>query len=167
VRRLSIIFILIAGIAFIVMSAIHYFKRPSKGDIAPPFSLEEISGQSISLEEYRGKFVLLHFWATWCGTCRYELPAIENLNEKFKDSGLVVVSVLADDKAVPGLKQIFKITFPVLLDPEGAVADKYMVYGVPESFIIDPEGIIVSRLSGKVNWDSRLRSGYFDRLLKK
>lgn len=166
-RRLFLILIAIAGIAFIVMSAIHYFKRPSKGDVAPAFSLTEISGQNISLEKNRGKTVLLHFWATWCNTCRYELPAIERLNERFKDRGLAVISVLVDENDASGVKQFFKITFPVLIDPEGLIADEYMVYGVPESFIIGPDGIILARFDGAVDWDSRSKAAYFDRILAK
>lgn len=166
-RRLFIIFIIIAGITVIVMSAIHYFQRPSKGDAAPAFTLTELSGKTVSLEEFRGKYVLLHFWATWCGTCRYELPAIEKLNRKFAGRGLAVISVLVDEKVFPDIKNIFKITFPVFSDPEGAVADEYMVYGVPESFIIDREGIILARFNGSVDWDSPSRTAHFDSLLAK
>jgi len=167
VRKLFIIFIVIAGIAFIVMSAIHYFERPSKGDAAPVFSLAVSSGENVSLADYRGKVVLLHFWATWCNTCRYELPAIEELNRRFAGRGLNIISILVDENDVSHAKEFFKITFPVLEDPEGAVADQYMVYGVPESFIIGPDGVILARFNGAVNWDSGSKTAYFDRLLAK
>lgn len=160
----------IAGIIIIVMSAYHFWQRPTRGDIAPPFTLRDLSGKSISLADYRENFILLHFWNTRCDVCRYELAAVEHLNQKFKDRGLVILSVLVDEEKTKDLESTIDsmahVTFPVLLDSDGVVADVYQVYGVPESFIIGRDGIILERLTGGIDWDALPHIVYFDRLLK-
>ena len=112
---------------------------------------------------------MLHFWASWCSTCRYELPSLEHLNRKLSDKGLVIISILEDEVLTPSdierLNSMSSLTFPVLLDKENRVADEYMSYGVPESFIIDRDGVILERISGAVDWISPPRLAYFNRLL--
>ena len=76
--------IAIAGIAILAMSALQYLTRPGRGDVAPLFSLSALDGKSISIEDFRGKPVLLHFWATWCGSCIKEMPSLSRLDKDFK-----------------------------------------------------------------------------------
>lgn len=163
------ILLTIAGIVIIAMSAYHYIKLPKRGDLAPSFSLKETSGKIVSLDEYRGKIVLLHFWASWCNVCRYELPAVERLYNQFKDKGLVVLSILEEEDLslndAVRLKKTFALTLPVLLDDNAEVADKYMSYGVPESFIIGRDGVILERIPGAVNWNDAAKTAYFNKLL--
>lgn len=144
----------IAGIMIIVMSAYHYWTRPGKGDVAPQFALPDIAGREILLADYQGRVVFLNFWATWCHTCRAELPVIEQINRKFGKSGLAVISILVDEKypqnSIQEIKRYIPFTFPVLVDDNGNVADAYEVWGVPESFIIDRDGIILKRFSSAV-----------------
>jgi peroxiredoxin len=151
----------IAGIIIIVMSAYHYWVRPNKGDIAPSFVLQDIANEQISLSDYRGKVILLHFWSTWCHTCQAELPLIEKLNREYETKGLKVLSILVDErhpqKGVNEMKKIVPFDFSVLIDPKGQVADAYEVWGVPESFIIDRDGTILKRFSRAVS-EEEIRS---------
>ena len=151
-----LIVILIAGIIIAVMSAIGLFKGPGKGDAAPAFVLSGLSGSEASLEKERGKLVVLHFWATWCGTCLSELPVIEKLYNEFHDKGVAVVTVLVDDNGamLAPLKERMNFTYPVYPDPDGLVADSYQVWGVPETFIIGPDGVILDRTRSAVDYPS-------------
>jgi peroxiredoxin len=147
VKKRYLIAIVIAGIILIMMSAIHFFETPSKGDVALPFTLKDTAGNEISLESERGKVVLLHFWAPWCEVCMAEVPVIEKLYDDFKGRDLALLTVLVDDdgRHIPAIKKRTPIDYPVLIDPEGEVADSYRVWGVPESLIIGRDGVILDR----------------------
>ncbi len=120
------------------------------------FSLEEIqTGQHRSLKEYRGKWVWLLFWATWCPVCVRELPSITHLASAMKDLGLVVVSVSVDQDRSQLKDYVTKnqLPFPVLFDGQGTVARKYKASGVPTLYIISPDEKVVGLARGALNWD--------------
>ena len=122
---------------------------------APDFVIEKLEGGKTSLAEHRGKLVVLHFWATWCMPCRVEMPGMESLWQQYKDDGLVILAVSIDEGSkgrVEKYKQIFELSFPILLDPESEVNDLYKVSNMPTSFLIDGEGQIVSYVSGAADW---------------
>ena len=122
---------------------------------APDFTIEKLEGGNTSLAEHRGKLVLLHFWATWCMPCRVEMPGMESLWQQYKDDGLVILAVSIDEGSkgrVEKYKQIFDLSFPILLDPESEVNDLYKVSNMPTSILIDGEGQIVSYVSGAADW---------------
>jgi peroxiredoxin len=116
---------------------------PSLGAPAPGFELSSLSGETIQLEDYRGKIVLLNFWATWCAPCRLEMPAFQSSAEIYGDE-LAVVAI--NNAESPGDVQTFVtelgLTFDVLLDPEAEVQRLYSVRGYPTSVLIDADGII-------------------------
>lgn len=150
------IFVLIAGIAIAAMSAFHHFMRVGKGDPAPLFALPSLGNQEIALEGYRGKPVLLHFFATWCVPCIKEFPTLIELQSELTDKGLVVLAI-SEDEDIPALKGFVdhvKPDFPVLIDMENKVADSYQSYAVPESFLISGEGIVLWRHTGPGKWGS-------------
>jgi peroxiredoxin len=138
--------IIVAGI-LIGMSAHYYLTRLGKGDSAPNFTLPDISGTEHSLEDYRGKPVIVHFWATWCDTCLTEIPALQSFYSRNKDKGIVVLGILEDEAP-----DKLSLNFPVLLDKDGLVANSYDSFGVPETFFVDSEGTVVRRVSGPVDW---------------
>lgn len=146
--------IIIAGI-LVGMSAYFFVTRLGPGDPAPAFKLPDITGAEHSLEQHKGEVVLLHFWATWCRICTAETPIIQRIYDTYKGRGLVFLSILEDsphgDEALQAFKQRMPITFPVLLDEYGEVAKAYDSYGVPETFIIGKDGIIIKRISGPLD----------------
>lgn len=116
---------------------------PSLDAPPPDFELISLSGESIQLADYRGKLVLLNFWATWCAPCRLEMPAFQNRFEEY-DGALAIVAVNnAEAPAdVQAFVDEFELTFDVLLDPEAKIQRLYLVRGYPTSVIIDAEGIM-------------------------
>ena len=128
---------------------------PKPGYLAPDFSLHDINGKSISLSQFRGKIVFLNIWATWCGPCRVEMPAMEKLYQKFKNESFVILAVSIDSQGesvvIPFLKE-YGITFPILFSPDSGIMDIYMVNALPASYIIDKKGNIVTQVLGGRNW---------------
>lgn len=144
---------------------------PTQELASTDFTLETMRGGSVSLSSYRGKVVLLSFWATWCGPCQQEMPAMQKLYDQLKSKGLVVVAVdVGEDK--PTVAAFLKkngYTFPVLLDTTGDVAGSsvYNANAIPTNFIIDKNGEIRGRKIGidGPEWTSSVRVSLFERLL--
>ena len=128
-------------------------QRPA----APGFTLQNLTAADISLSDYRGRVVLLNFWATWCMPCRQEMPGMENLWKKYQGRGLVVLAVSTDEGS-PARVQSFvkrlKLGFPVALDPDSKASDLYQVSGLPVSFLIDQQGRIADKITGSEDWMS-------------
>jgi peroxiredoxin len=124
---------------------------------APDFTLNDINGKKVNLSEFRGKVVVLNFWATWCGPCRAEMPSLNNLYNEYKDKGLVVLAVSMDtsEKPVKSFVKELKLAFPVLMDKDKAVSfDEYAVLGLPTTFLIDKNGGVIEKIMGEKEWDS-------------
>ncbi|MFO0753626.1 MAG: TlpA disulfide reductase family protein [Thermodesulfovibrionales bacterium] len=127
------------------------------GAAAPDFTLPDAGGKKVSLAEGKGKAILLHFWATWCGPCRAEMLSLSTLYREFRDKGLLVLAVSVDTSAKPVHAFLAEqnIPFPVLLDTEREVYfDTYAVFGLPTSFLINRDGVIAERIVGETAWDS-------------
>lgn len=123
------------------------------GKVAPPFSLKNINGTSYSLNNFKGKVVLLRFWATRCESCKVEMPKLESSYRRLFSSGLMVLAVNVEDppeKAAEFVKEI-RLTYPILMDEKKDVTKLYQVYGVPTTFVIDRNGIIRERIFGDLN----------------
>lgn len=127
------------------------------GSRAPAFSAVNVrTGRPTSLADYRGKVILLNVWATWCQPCRVEMPSMERLHRKLggKDFDVVAVSIdEGDSSAVTKFAQELGVTFDILHDRAGAIQRIYQTTGVPESFVIDRDGIIVKKVIGAAEWD--------------
>lgn len=118
---------------------------------ATNFTLTSLTQENeISLEDFRGKGVVLNFWATWCGPCREEMPLFEETWKKFKDKDVIFVGVdVMDNKEnASEFLDAIGITYPNLYDPSGKVSNKYNVIALPATFFIDKEGNIVSKNYG-------------------
>ncbi len=130
---------------------------PEIGKPAPAFTLHDLSGKKVSLADYRGKVVIVNFWASWCVPCRREMPPLQRAYENLGPKGLVVLAISVDpsEAAVRSYVKTASLTFPVLLDPhKDAYFDAYGVLVLPTSFVIDRKGNIAQRLLGEVDWDS-------------
>jgi peroxiredoxin len=110
------------------------------------FTLTALDGKTYNLDALRGKVVLLNFWATWCPPCRREMPDMEKLYQRYSEKGLVVLAV-SDEKreTVEGFLQKQSYTFPILLDPERKVNTAFGIEGIPNSFLFDRQGKLVSQ----------------------
>jgi len=125
-------------------------RPPVAGMPAAEFTLADLNGQARNLRDYRGKIVLLNFWATWCKPCTTEMPAMQTTYDRLRDKGFVVLAVneLEDDEKVRAHIREYKHTFPVLMDRENRVANLYGVYGLPVSVFIDEAGVVQAYIKG-------------------
>jgi peroxiredoxin len=142
---------LTAGVYFYYVS--RHSEGIQKGDSAPVFTLPSLEG-SASLERYRGKTVLLNFWATWCPPCIQEMPSLEALHRRFAGKNFQVLTINLDER--PQNVEFFlkrtPLTFPILFDPHGDVAALYSTYQLPETYLIDPKGRVLKKYIGPQDW---------------
>lgn len=120
------------------------------GQAAPDFTLKNLNGESVSLSNYKGKVVLLDFWATWCGPCRMSTPALVRLNEKFKDRGLTVLGISMDEN-IDNVKPFVteeKVQHNILYAEGSNVAYSYQIEAIPTLYLIDKQGVIRQQYSG-------------------
>jgi len=123
------------------------------GQLAPDFELTDLRGQQVKLSNYRGQVVLINFWATWCGYCRTEFPVIQESYERNREKGLVVLAVNVQDRRqnVQAYVEEMGLTFPILLDPLGRATGSYQARGLPTSYFVNQEGVIVLKQVGPVD----------------
>jgi peroxiredoxin len=126
----------------------------SVGSPMPPYTATTLDGGSFDLASERGNVVLLNLWATWCGPCRYEIPELQKLQDKNASRGFKVIGVSLDDGGADVVKQFVaehKMTYPVLLDPDGKLANIFQTSVVPTTVLIDRKGKIVWKQLGAIS----------------
>jgi thiol-disulfide isomerase/thioredoxin len=136
---------------------------------APGFVLEDMDGERYTLEDFRGKVVLVNFWATWCPPCRREMPSLERLYQAMKDKPFVVLALNQWESAdhvfsYMGDLSVFP-TFPILFDSESRVSEAFGVKGLPTSFILDKQGRLVYRAIGGREFDNSQIEKLIDTLI--
>jgi|Deesub1362B_J571_1020462.scaffolds.fasta_scaffold00163_43 cytochrome c biogenesis protein CcmG/thiol:disulfide interchange protein DsbE len=121
------------------------FCKSEKLITAPDFTLKDIKGNNVSLSDFRGKIVILNFWATWCPPCRKEIPVFIKLYEKYKNEGLIIIGISLDKEGkkviIPFVKK-FGINYPILIGTKEVENAYGGIRGIPTTFIIDKEGKI-------------------------
>ncbi|HWP22931.1 MAG TPA: TlpA disulfide reductase family protein [Candidatus Binatia bacterium] len=135
---------------------------------APDFFLKDLDGNIVRLQDLKGKVVLLNFWATWCPTCRFEMPLMEALHKELSSQGLAVLAIAFRESAeeVRTFYNEHRLSFPALLDHDAKAAELYDVWSLPTSFVIDKHGYVVGKIIGYRDWNSDPSKDYFLHLLK-
>lgn len=123
---------------------------PHTNFIAPAFTLQSVAGEMYDLNALKGKVILVNFWASWCPPCRAEMPAIDTAYRANKDAGFVVLAVdqQEDPRVVKAFGEKYNLTFPLLLDRDGAVNVLYGVSALPTSYFVDRRGVIRDMMIG-------------------
>ncbi len=134
------------------------YSRPAINTPAPAFRLLDLDGVGHSLPEYQGKVVFLNFWATWCGPCKVEMPAMESLYQEFQSQGLAMLAVSVDQQGAAvtrPFKEAMGLSFPILHDSDYQVGLTYGARTLPMTYVIDRKGIIRQRVFGARDWNSQ------------
>lgn len=141
------------------------------GTPAPDFRATTIDGtpRTKTLADYAGQVVLVNIWATWCPPCREEMPSLEALHRRLGPRGLRIVAVSIDDPGTVDQIRAFRdalgLTFEILHDADGRIRRDYQTTGVPETFVIGPDGVIRKKVIAAANWDSPANRAVIGRLL--
>jgi peroxiredoxin len=148
-----------------VIGALFFFGQNSgkpirlarEGDRAPEFTLTALDGRTVSLSSFRGKAVMVHFWATWCPPCVEEFPTLERLYRSPIGKDLVILAVSVDEGGAPAVSAFLqqnRLTLPVLLNPDQSVSRSYGTLKFPETYLVDREGVIRRKIIGAADWMS-------------
>ncbi len=146
--RTAILLLLVLAVSFTIYQLLHKNHVVKAGDQAPDFVLTNLDGKKVHLKDYRGKKVVLNFWATWCDPCKREMPYINKVYQTMnkKDVVILAVNIKESSFAVSSFKDRYHVSFPLLLDPGGDVTDAYNIQPIPTTFFINEKGKVVDKV---------------------
>ncbi|HYG60395.1 MAG TPA: thiol-disulfide oxidoreductase ResA [Symbiobacteriaceae bacterium] len=150
-----------AGVLFFLalwMAYVLFVPNEAKGEgvpigkPAPDFELKTIDGTSYKLSDLKGKTVMLNFFATWCPSCRAEMPAMEEVYKEYKDKDFIILAVDLNesDLAIRSFTEKFGLTFPIIVDKDDRVSRTYEIVNLPTSYFIDKTGVVRERVLGEM-----------------
>ena len=152
----KLIFLILAAFLAMFIAACGESPVASVGKLAPDFDTVDMKGDVWSLSKQRGQVVFINFWATWCAPCREEMPSMQGLYAKLPKDKFTMVALYNRDK--PELVKNFVvklgITIPILDDQQNIIGERYGLTGLPETFIVDKQGVIREKYIGPAEWDS-------------
>jgi peroxiredoxin len=145
-------FLVTITLSFLVLLGMAGRPKPLEpGQAAPTFTLPDLAGNQVSIDEARGTVSFVMFWASWCEPCMKEMPEVQVTFEEYKSQGFQVVAVNFGESTATAQATAdrFGLTFPVLMDRRGNVAAKYRVLGLPLFFFVDSDGVVRERIFGR------------------
>lgn len=171
--RQWIIVILVVGGLVLGGAAVVRFSRSAEvvgvGAEAPAYPVVNVrTGDTLSLGDYKGTVTLINIWATWCAPCRVEMPAIERAYRTYAPRGFRIAAVSIDQDGPADVRRFadsLGLTFDILQDRTTNIQQTYQTTGVPESFLVNQQGVIVKRVIGAYDWDSEMNRRLIARLL--
>ena len=175
-KKIALVILLLA---VALMPACSKEKSPAKsavpaakaveGGVAPDFTIKDLDGKDVTLSSLKGSVVLVNFWATWCPPCKEEIPSMIKLNKAMSGKAFRMLAISVDEGGKGDVDKFFKGNkdLPVYLDPDTKTSQLYGTTGVPETFILDKQGIIQKKIVGGMDWSAPDVIAYMDELLKK
>lgn len=176
-KRRSLTLVVLVVVAYILMRKFAaLFGEPALA-LPPPqerepfradFVLPDMQGRLTQLADFRGRPIVLNFWATWCAPCRAEMPSMQALYNDYHPKGLTLVAIATDGAGaavVAPFLQAYQVTFPVLLDPQGVVGRQLQLPAIPTTYVLDKHGRIASFVLGARDWNAQTMRQLFDQLL--
>ena len=163
-------FLMAFALALAIAVPLSQVEAKEKAPLAHDFILKNLDGKEVSLQQFRGKYLLINFWATWCGPCKIEMPSLEILYGRFKSDKFDILGISNDmfgDRVVRPYVKANNLTFPMLLDQRMTVSHQYGIVSLPTTFLIDPKGKIIGVLQGAEDWTDPETLLYFENLLNK
>jgi len=142
----------------------------TEGGVAPDFTVLGLDGKRVQLSSFRGKVVMVNFWATWCPPCKEEIPSMMKLNKSLEGKPFQMLAISIDDGGKDAVEKYFRssgYSLPAYLDADGAVSRVYGTTGVPETFIVDRAGVIRKKIVGGMDWSSPDVLAYMNDLMTK
>ncbi|MBO1000638.1 thiol-disulfide oxidoreductase ResA [Bacillus sp. SD075] len=147
--------ILVLGLSYTIYTNLIIKKEAAaldQSNLAPDFTLQDLNSNEVKLSDYRGKGVLLNFWATYCPPCEKEMPYLNNVYQQYKDKGIEILAVNAQEPRIivsPFVSEK-KLSFPILLDRTGEAVDLYKVNNLPVTYLINENGEITQTIFGEL-----------------
>ncbi|MFP3723092.1 redoxin domain-containing protein [Niallia circulans] len=141
------IFMVFSSFFFIMSTNVEANTGLNIGEEAPDFKLKDLNGKTVRLSDYRGKSVMINFWATWCPPCKKEMLDVETFSKKKQDHW-IVLAVNVDGGNEKGVRQFVKernLTFPILIDNNDMVSNQYDILSIPTTFFLNEDGIIIKK----------------------
>ncbi len=171
--RQWIVVILIVGGLILGATAVVRFTRSAEvvgvGAEAPDYPVVNVrTGDSLTLHDYQGSVTLINIWATWCAPCRVEMPAMQRAYRDLQGRGFRIAAVSIDQSAPEDVRRFadsLGLSFDILQDRTTEIQETYQTTGVPESYLLNQQGVIVKRVIGAYDWDSEMNRRLIERLL--
>jgi len=170
-----VVYCLLLSVALLVCSGCSKKKEPAAvAEVAeqkpvPDITVNSLKNLPLKLSSLKGKVVLLNFWATWCPPCREEIPSMMKLNSAMAGKPFQMVAVSIDEGGLPDIEAFFKssgFSLPAYTDPGGIAGKTYGITGVPETFVIDKNGILIKKVIGPLAWDAPETITFLEGLMK-
>jgi peroxiredoxin len=152
--KLVVLVMILSAVAYVVWRG----RSPhplAVGDSAPDFTVAAVPSGTLESKKYDQEVIVLNFWATWCQPCVEEAPSLEKFAERVRPQGVVVLGVSVDEdrQALAGFVDQYRITYPIGVDPERALAARFGTFQFPETYILDRHGRVAEKVVGAINWD--------------